>query len=375
MKSLPVGYASVAAVESGSAPKPETGTPEPDLGGMKPVELRDGGIRAVCIPLFGIAIPLATGLFGPVGPDRAAFWLGYLWFTAVSAAIWHGNRYFYLRQRQANDWFRHPVRRIVYMLAAIVFYTVPCSAGMLWAWYGMAGLPVDWGAIQGATLLSVICVVFITHVYETVYLIQQRESDLVTFEKLERAKSEAELEALKNQLDPHFLFNSLNALGWLIENDPPRAAAFNDNLADVYRYILRNRDRALVTLGEELEFLGQYYALLRLRFGEAVEMDLPAAPERAETLFLPPISLQILLENAVKHNDFSRETPLRIRLRVVGDAVELENDLRPSRSPRSSSRVGLANLSERCRLILGRDVAIESGAGRFSVRIPLKSID
>lgn len=362
-------------MESGTAPKPETGRPEPETGGAKPVDLRDRGIRAICIPLFGIAIPFATGLFGPVGPAQPAFWWGYLWFTAVSAAIWHGNRYFYLRQRQANDWFRHPVRRIVYMLAAIVFYTVPCSAGMLWAWYGMAGLPVDWGAIEGATLLSVICVVFITHVYETVYLIQQRESDLVAFEKLERAKSEAELEALKNQLDPHFLFNSLNALGWLIENDPPRAAAFNDNLADVYRYILRNRDRALVTLGEELEFLGQYYALLRLRFEEAVEMDVPEAPERAESLFLPPISLQILLENAVKHNDFSRETPLRIRLRVLGDAVELENDLRPRRQPRASSRVGLANLGERCRLILGRDLAIESGSGRFSVRIPLKSID
>ena len=246
-------------------PNPEILTPKADsrmLERLLPraIELDDRGIRLLCIPLFGIAIPLVTGLFGPIGPDAPAFWFGFLWFIAVAAAIWHGNRYFYLRQRQSNDWFQHPARRILYMLAAIVFYTVPCSAGMLWAWYAANALPADWAAIRSSTLISVICVVFITHVYETVYLIRQRESDMVTFEKLERAKVQAELEALKNQLDPHFMFNSLNALSWLIENDPARAIVFNDNLADVYRYILRNKDRVLVTLAEELDFLRRYYA-------------------------------------------------------------------------------------------------------------------
>ncbi len=361
-------------------PNPEILTPKADSQMMerllpRPIELRDGGIRSLCIPLFGIAIPLVSGLFGPVGPGMPAFWLGFLWFIAVASAIWHGNRYFYLRQRQSNDWFQHPVRRIVYMLAAIIFYTVPCSVGMLWAWFGMNGLAPDWPAIRAATLISVICVVFITHVYETVYLIRQRESDMVTFEKLERAKAQAELEALKNQLDPHFMFNSLNALSWLIENDPARAVAFNDNLADVYRYILRNRDRALVTLTEELDFLRRYYALLKLRFEDAVRMDIPDPSPGFDTLYLPPISLQILLENAAKHNEFSREHPLETRIRLEPTAIVIENDTRLRRYPRPSSRVGLHNLSERCRLILGRDLEIQSGHGRFLVRLPLKSID
>ncbi|MBM3783316.1 MAG: histidine kinase [Acidobacteria bacterium] len=342
---------------------------------IRPLELRDGGIRSLCIPLFGLAIPLATGLYGSFGIGQPAFWLGQLWFILVSSAIWHGNRYLYLRQRQSNDWFRHPARRIVQMLAAIVFYTVPVSTGMLWTWYWFSGLPVDWVAIRLATATSVICVIFITHVYETVYLIQQRESDMVTFEKLERAKVQAELEALKNQLDPHFMFNSLNALSWLIENDPARAVAFNDNLADVYRYILHNRDRSLVSLEDELDFLSRYCALLKLRFEEAFRMEIPADRTAFANVYLPPISLQILLENAVKHNEFSRTEPLVVTLRIENDAVVMENDIRPKKHPRPSPGVGLQNLSERVRLTLRQDVEIQKGPTRFSVRIPLKSLD
>jgi len=361
-------------------PNPEILTPKADSRMLdrllpRPIELDDRGIRMLCIPLFGAAIPLVTGLYGPIGPLSRAFWLGLLWFIGVSWAIWHGNRFFYLRQRQSNDWFQHPARRIVYMLAAIVFYTVPYSVAMLWAWYAANSLPPDWGAIRMATLISVICVVFITHVYETVYLIRQRESDMVTFEKLERAKVQAELEALKNQLDPHFMFNSLNALSWLIENDPARAVAFNDNLADVYRYILRNRDRVLVSLSDEIEFLRRYYALLKLRFEDAVHMEIPAPRAEFDSLYLPPISLQILLENAAKHNEFSRQHPLEATLRIDGATITMENEIRLRRHARPTSRVGLQNLSERFRLILGRNVDIVSDAGRFSVRLPLKSID
>lgn len=353
-------------------PNPDILTPKPE---SRSLELHDGGIRLFCIPAFGLAIPFLSGLFGPIGPQRPAFWAGLLWFIAVSSAIWHGNRYLYLRQRQANDWFRHPARRIAYMLAAIVFYTVPCSVGMLTLWYSAVAMPPDWAAIRFATLTSVICVVFITHVYETVYLIQQRESDMVNFEKLERAKIQAELEALKNQLDPHFMFNSLNALSWLIENDPGRALTFNDNLADVYRYILSNRHRALVPLSDELEFLRRYFALLKLRFEDAIQLEIPAPCAGHDARFLPPISLQILLENAVKHNEFSREQPLEIHITLTPQSIEVANETRLRRHPRPSSGIGLDNLNERCRLILQRDLGIVQTPSQFIVRLPLKSID
>ncbi|MBI2688222.1 MAG: hypothetical protein HYX27_18110 [Acidobacteria bacterium] len=142
-----------------NVPKPEILTPKADSRMLerllpRPIELDDGGIRLLCIPLFGIAIPFVTGLYGPIGPASLAFWPGFAWFIGVSSAIWHGNRYFYLRQRQSNDWFQHPARRIFYMLVAIVFYTVPCSVSMLLVWYGANGFAPDWPAIRMATLIS-----------------------------------------------------------------------------------------------------------------------------------------------------------------------------------------------------------------------------
>lgn len=353
---------------------------KPEFGALKAEEralerqpefvLRDLRIRLIMVPLFAIVIPNATNLFGPLGVRDAAYWAGYLWFALLSFSIWHGNRWMLLAQRRRLDWFQHPVRKIVILVLANVFFTTPLSVAMLYGWYRANGFAADWSAIRAATLMSVICVLFITHVYETVYLIQQRGSDLVQFEKLERAKAEAELEALKAQVDPHFLFNSLNTLAWLIQNDAVGALRFNESLAEVYRYILHNKNRELVMAGEELAFLDRYYELIRLRFGDAVEMEMPVMQD-SERQLVPPISLQILLENAVKHNEFSRERPLRIRLSAGPEGLTMRNEFRPRATVRESGRIGLRNLDERCRLVIGRGIEVHKDAGEFTVTVPV----
>jgi sensor histidine kinase YesM len=131
---------------------------------------------------------------------------------------------------------------------------------------------VQWNKVFEATLIIMICVIFITHVYETVFLVKQTETDKVKKEQLERSKAEAELQALKNQIDPHFIFNSLNTLSYLIEEKPQKARQFNDSLADVYRYILHNKERTLVLLGEEMDFMNDYFLLLKIRFENAVQL-------------------------------------------------------------------------------------------------------
>jgi len=352
------------------APKAEDAAPNrsaPDFS------LRDLRIRLVMVPAFAIGIPHATQLFGPLGVRDAAYWAGYLWFTLLSFLVWHGNRWVLLAQRRRLDWFHHPMRKIALLVLANILFTAPLAVAMLWAWYRANGFEADWGAIRAATLMTVICVLFITHVYETVYLIQQRGSDLVQFEKLERAKAEAELEALKAQVDPHFLFNSLNTLAWLIRNDAARALRFNENLAEVYRYILHNKHRELVMVEEELAFLLRYFELLRLRFGDAVELETPEA-EAGQRQLAPPISLQILLENAVKHNEFSRERPLRIRLSAGPEGLTMTNERRPRTAVRESGRIGLRNLDERCRLIMGRGIQVRQQPGEFSVTVPVERV-
>ncbi len=345
--------------------KPENAGPKPENG-----RLNDLGIRLIMIPAFALAIPHLSGYFGPLTPRRPMYWIGLGWALAISFAIWHGNRYLLLKQRQHYDWFQQPLRKITVLLFACVFYTTPCTVLMMLAWYSISGLPVDWNVIRIVTLACIICVAFITHVYETVYLIQQRESDMLAVERLERARTQAELEALKSQVAPHFLFNSLNTLGWLIENDPHRAMAFNQSLAEVYRYILVARRRDLVPLDEEWRFLEQYCNLLRLRFEASLEFDLTDPGARAQRWYVPPISLQVLIENAVKHNEHSAQYPLRIRLSFEDASIVVTNERRERGTQEASSRTGLKTLDERCRLLLGRSIDILDEPDRFAVRIP-----
>jgi LytS/YehU family sensor histidine kinase len=181
---------------------------------------------------------------------------------------------------------------------------------------------------------------------------------------------EAELEALKNQIDPHFLFNSLNTLSHLIRTDPERAWEFNEHLADVYRYILINKEKELVELGEELEFVENYFSLLKLRFGDGIRL-LRNGSGRSDDFLIPPISLQILLENAVKHNEIDEKSPLEISLRIEDSVVHVRNRKRWKSGQDSGSQVGLKGLNERYKLITGKSIEIHSDPDEFSVSLPL----
>lgn len=367
-----------------SAPKPDKSGLEPDAGGLKQEAIQDGWLRLIGIPGFGLTIPHLYGLFGPHGPERGIFWAGTLWFLLLSVLIWHGNRWLLFKGRARADWSERPVRKILLLLGGVLFGTIPITAAMLLAWYRLLQLPPSWQAIQAVTLTNVICVVFVTHVYETVFLIQAREDDRLRVERLSRARTEAELLALKAQVDPHFLFNCLNALGYLIGRDPERAGEFNRRLAEVYRYMLTSQQRPLVFLGEELSFVEDYLALLRLRFGDAIRLRRTGPGAPPERRLLPPVSIQVLLENAVKHNELSQERPLEVELRIEDRAVVLGHERRPRERLREAPRegsdggggpggVGLRNLAERFRLATSREVEILDGEGRFTVRLPLLS--
>ena len=349
-----------------SEPKRDAATPNPPLG--------DRPIMAIGIPAFGLSIPLLTGLYGPLTAADPAFWIGALAFLGLAAAIWLGNRWLLLQQRRHLDWFERPARKLMMLVAANVLYTAPLTLAWISAWYLLRGLPVDVGALQVVTLTNVICVIFVTHAYETVFLIRERESDMMRVERLERMRVEGELAALTSQIDPHFLFNSLNTLGHVIAHDPARARDFCDRLAEVYRYVLASRGRQLVSLQEELDFVANYYALLALRFGSAIELVVEPAEAAADAgSQIPPLALQTLLENAVKHNGFDPSFPLGMRLSRLGGAVRFAHEKRPRSSTRSGAGVGLANLDERCRLLTGRGLDIERAGGEFAVTVPLAS--
>ena len=337
--------------------------------------LNDIGFRVILIPVFGIAIPLVSGMVNHAALSLWTLKFSFLFTIGIAFIIWEGNRYLLFTLRSYFDWFNKPVRKIAALVLAISFYTIPVSALLLVVWYRIFNNGIiNWSVITTSTLIIMICVLFITHIYETVFLVREAESEKLKKEQLERAKAEAELEALKNQIDPHFIFNSLNTLSHLIEQDPKKARQFNDNLADVYRYILQNKARELVLLREELLFLNDYFSLLKIRFEKAVQLHINISEALFDQYLIPPISLQILVENAIKHNEFSDTLPLVITIEMQNDELIIHNHVRKKVLRKASSRIGLHNLGERYKLTTSKEIRVNEAPDDFTVCLPVLKI-
>jgi sensor histidine kinase YesM len=339
------------------------------------IKINDIGFRLILIPFFGIVTPVVTGL---IDQSTYSLWqtkLSYLYTIGISFIIWQGNRFLLFTLRTYFNWFNRPVRKIVALVLAISFYTIPVSVLLIVGWFHIfAEGRVDWNIVSLNALIIMIAVLFIVHVYETVFLVKEAETEKVQRAQTERAKAEAELEALKNQIDPHFIFNSLNTLSHLIEENPIKAKQFNDDLADVYRYILTNKARDLVLLREEMDFLKGYFSLLKIRFEEAIQLDITVPESQLDQFLVPPISLQILVENAIKHNEFSVNEPLMIVIILQEEIIIVHNNLRKKQLRKSSSGIGLKNLNERYNLTTNNFITITEGDKFFTVRLPVLKI-
>lgn len=363
-----------AAVPAGRSDKSDDGTPT--RVPRPPAAIRDGWMRLIGIPFFGLVIPRMTGLLGKLTPADPLYWAGTAYFIGVAAIIWQGNRWLLFKQRAHLDWFAQPGLKLVLLVAANIVYTAPVTVAVCWLWLRLIGAPFfmeNWAKINLATAYVVIAVIFVTHAYETVFLIKERENDQLRLERVERARLEAELETMKAQLAPHFLFNCLNTLAALIETAPPQAAAFNQHLADVCRYLLLQKNRDLVPLDDELAFFHSYAELTRLRFPRSVQIHLSGLDDRAARadLLIPPASLQLLLENAIKHNQFDEASPLPVTIRLEGDAIVVTNPLRPKSSSLPSTGIGLHNLRERVQLVCAATLQTGAVDGHFRVRLPI----
>lgn len=198
--------------------------------------------------------------------------------------------------------------------------------------------------------------------------IVQRES-LLENEQLKQQNLQNELVALKNQINPHFLFNSLNTLTSLVREDK-EATTFINKLSYMYRYILQSGDRNLVALKEELKFLESYTYLITTRYRDRFTLEIAITENHMEEQ-IPPLALQLLVENAVKHNEISEENPLTVRIYSKDGYIFVENTLRPRTSLEESTGNGLANLAKRYFLLLKQEITIQKDADLFSVRLPL----
>ena len=206
------------------------------------------------------------------------------------------------------------------------------------------------------------------------FLLEKWRFSLAELERFKKENAESQFESLRTQINPHFLFNSLNTLSALIFQDQKKAESFVREMSDVYRYILENKDTELVTLKKELEIIKSYIYLIILRFEQnlTVTIDINS---RLDMMLVPPLTLQMLVENAVKHNIISRKKPLAVKIYSEDDYILVSNNLQRKDTTKYSTKLGLENIKSRYNYLTDNKVEIIESPDEFLVKIPLiKSI-
>ena len=217
---------------------------------------------------------------------------------------------------------------------------------------------------------SFIISMVITLMFYSVFYYRHKQENKVKEQKIIAGTASAKFDALKNQLDPHFLFNSLNVLTSLIEENPLAAGKFTTALSKVYRYVLEQKSKDLVTVDEELKFAALYMSLMKMRFEDSIVFTMPDTVKDPNAKVVP-LSLQLLLENAVKHNQVTPSKKLHISITEVDENLIISNNMQPKQVLRESTGVGLRNIKQRYELLTKSPVIVNDNNNQFSISIPM----
>lgn len=228
----------------------------------------------------------------------------------------------------------------------------------------------EWDLLKGLTVGFCINLVFET-LYESDYLLNQYKESRLEKEALQQFSVKQEFDTLKGQVNPHFLFNCFNTLSSLITEDKQKADVFLNELSKVYRYLLRNNENGLSTVQSEIQFIESYYQLLQTRHGEAVQLNIEI-DKRYEPYLLPSLTLQLLVENVVKHNVLSKNKPLVIDIfTTAGNKMVVNNNLQRRSVKAPSNKVGLENIRARYALLRQTGFQVMEDKNNFTVVLPL----
>lgn len=202
------------------------------------------------------------------------------------------------------------------------------------------------------------------------FFIEQWKESIRQSERLEKEKAQVQFDNLRNQLNPHFLFNALTSLNSLIPENQELAQQFLQHLSKVYRYVLQNKDKNSVSVQTELEFIRNYVFLAETRFGGALKINFEISKDALESAIVP-VTLQILIENALKHNVVDNDRPLIVDVFTSGDYLVVSNNLQKRKTVETSNKQGLENLRSLYRFMTGRPLILEGSEARFTVKVPL----
>lgn len=276
------------------------------------------------------------------------------------------------------SWIQYPVKRLVLECLSYFFY-VFCTSFIiifLHVYFIRQTFTLDnipWKDLVNWTKFPMkIAFVLTFIVISRSFLMEWRKAAIET-EQLKTERFAQQYQSLKDQLNPHFLFNSLNVLSNLVYENPDTAAKFIRQLSGIYRYVLEVQQEELVTLQQELNFANNYLSLQKIRFEDGLQYHIEV--DQGKAGFLPPLSLQLLLENAIKHNIASVAQPLKIEILLTGNVLIVKNNLQLKSSiSDESTGIGLSNISKRYELLSAQNISVDNSAESFIVKLPLLKI-
>jgi LytS/YehU family sensor histidine kinase len=271
-------------------------------------------------------------------------------------------------------WENDTLRRILYQLLLSGIYTA-LSANLSYYLFKsfFTDFPPDAQQIILLNIYATFIVIPVFSIFFGIYFLTKWKKATIAMEEAKKEAIKSELLALKNHIDPHFLFNNLNILSSLIEPENSSAQSFLEKFAEVYRYVLKHKDSEVIVLRAELQFLEAYIYLINTRFEKQLDISVDV-DERSREYYLPTLTIQMLVENALKHNNFSSKNKLQIKICTIGDHLLISNTYNPKNSKTVDDHTdgsGLKNIEKRYELISKMKPDIEISEKKFIVKLPL----
>jgi len=295
-----------------------------------------------------------------------------LYSLFIGGVLWKGNEYIGYRLGHKIDISKQPARALWWNLSIMFTYSLVAIIAVNYIWFVVI---YDWTPQQLFSrgmltmLITFFVTVAITSIFFSIYFFQAWRESSVNEERLQKESIKLQYKALKNQVNPHFLFNSLNSLTALVYQDQDQAAKFIKQLSEVYRYVLAHKDNELVSLAEEISFSEKYVYLQKIRHNNSLQVNFSL--HDFHDMYVVPVSLQILIENAIKHNEVSEENPLLIEIFNTEDTITVKNNLQPKKMIKESGGIGLSTIKARYSFLSDRDVITEETEDAYIVKIPI----
>ncbi len=296
-----------------------------------------------------------------------------LYGALLGWTIWKGNQLLGLYFDYKMPWDKNPTKSFLYRIISSVIFSmvdIVIVSYLIYTYiYKINVFDNIRPLINYALVAFVIAMLVTTIIYLYHFFISWRES-LIQSEKYKRDALSMQYETLKSYVNPHFLFNSLSVLSSLVEKDTQKSQQFIKQLSDIYRYVLEQKDKELVPLKVEFEFIKSFIDLNKIRHGDNLKVDI-----RIDNFegFVIPLSLQILVENALKHNIISEEEPLTITISRENSALIVQNNLQIRKTISDANGIGLETIQKRYEMLTSEPLIIQSEGGYFRVKIPIIS--